>query len=81
MSYEEDIPTPGLSEVTETKEEESRPPKAQKRTAGATHFPRAAALPVRSASPCSEEGKALARVSGETDRYTFVAFFVLEKKP
>ena len=27
MSYEEDIPTPGLSEVTETKEEESRPPR------------------------------------------------------
>uniref|UniRef100_A0A4W2I4J4 Period circadian protein homolog 2 n=1 Tax=Bos indicus x Bos taurus TaxID=30522 RepID=A0A4W2I4J4_BOBOX len=27
VSYEEDIPTPGLSEVTETKEEESRPPR------------------------------------------------------
>ena len=57
------------------------PPEAQKRTAGATHFPRAAAPPVTSACRCSEGGKALARVSGETDRYTFVAFFVLEKNP
>lgn len=57
------------------------PPESQKRKADAAPLPRATVPPVMSARRCSEEGKGLACVSSDTDGYTFVAFFVLEKNP
>ena len=71
----------GSAECQTPKERRLGPSEAQKRQADVAPLLRATAPPATSARRSSGEGKGLACVSSETDGYTSVAFFVLEKNP